>query len=112
MQSKRDGFVSIGDQPLGAQRGPGIEPAKELERLGWIARGSVAVPLLDLAGVLSMGGRALGIARKLILSFPLKGNTMANLASHGGLGRIGPTGLLPGAEPPLLAAQARLVKIK
>ena len=48
----------------GAQRGPGIEPAKELERLGWIARGSVAVPLLDLAGVLSMGGRALGIARK------------------------------------------------
>ena len=50
--------------PLGAQRGSGIEPAKELERLGWIARGSVAVPLLDLAGVLSMGGRALGITRK------------------------------------------------
>ena len=49
--------------PLGAQRGSGVEPAKELERLGWIARGSVAVPLLDLAGVLSMGGRALGLAR-------------------------------------------------
>ena len=34
--------------PLGAQRGSGIEPAKELERLGWIARGSVAVPLLEV----------------------------------------------------------------